>query len=830
MNDSGVVTSRPQKTLSSETGQRPGWLASRPTRHAIIIFIISMAGLLLEVSYTRIVSFKLWYYYVYMVLGLALLGIGSGGVLVAVSKRIKAASIDAILTICGFAAAVIVAVSYFVTALVDIDTVKFWDYLSSGSIWNLFLLSLISLFLFASFLPFGVAISVLLGRGDNVGKLYFSDLVGASLGCLLAIPLISKLTPPSVVFLAALLFAISGFIASEGIGSLLGKANALVAALLVVPVFVGCVLPDVVVEAAKLRKGVKNSAFHDWGPVFRVDVVGVYGKPEDRLLAHDGTFGSGIHRFDGDTSVLSRYDKDPRSLPFAALGHPSERTLIIGSAGGNEILTSLYYKTKTVDAVELNPVTVGILKNQYNEFTGDLPNQPGVNVYNADARSFVARADDKYDLAWFVAPDSYAANNAVSSGAFVLSESYLYTSDMLKKVLDHLTDDGLMVVQFGELNYENYPMRTTRLISTARAALVDKGIKDPSLHIMFSAFLSKKGGDQVTIMIKKSPFTSEEIQRVGAQVKNVDFTKLEYAPNSVQEPGPAPSVAGAKSQAEAHEIVDGLPFAADEVTDDKPFFWHFFGFQKVIKELPKSVDRVDLDPSAALGERVLLLLLGFAVVYAAVFLLLPFALVRKRWSALPAKGTSGLYFACLGLGFILLEISLIQKLTLLLGYPTYSLTVTLASLLFATGVGALLSERVAAKAGERIMKIVFGALVLVVLLYQLGLGPITDALLSSPLLVRFFATFVMLLPLGFCLGMFMPMGLRRVSTLVDDASDYVAWSWAVNGFFSVIGSTATTILSMVIGFRNVMWVALLLYLVAAFTYAALGKVDRQAAR
>ena len=252
-----------------------------------------------------------------------------------------------------------------------------------------------------------------------------------------------------------------------------------------------------------------------WGPVFRVDVVQFGPDNSSHLLVHDGTFGSGIHQYDGNPASLGYYDQDPRSIPFSVLGTPPPRELIIGSAGGNEILASLHYKAPDIEAVELNPVTVGLLKHQFADYTGHLTQQPGVHLHQGDGRSYLARTNAQYGLVWYVAPDSYAATNAASSGAFVLSESYLYTTQMIKTTLQHLTDDGIMVVQFGELDF-NTPNRTSRYIVTARKALGELGISEPNNHLLVSAQLNGSGtgkGALSTIVVKRTPFTKAETDR-----------------------------------------------------------------------------------------------------------------------------------------------------------------------------------------------------------------------------------------------------------------------------------------------------------------------------
>jgi len=790
-------------------------------RQLAVIFLVSLAGLLLEVGYTRIVSYKLWYYYTYLVLGLALLGIGTGGVLVTMWTRLRATSTERVMSICGFTGAVSVAVGYFVVARVPVDTVKIWDYGTASSFKNLAILALISFVLFASFISLGVIISVILGRAsDRVGTLYFSDLVGAGLGCLVAIPLISTLGPPAVVMVAALVFALAGLVASERLPSLVGGLNGVAALALAGVIIAHGSLPDVTTEATKSHV---KPEFSEWGPVFRVDVVGATA--DAKILAHDGSYGSGIHRYDGDPASLTSYEHEARAIPFRMLGDGNDHTLIIGSAGGNEILAALHFGSKEIEGVELNPVTIGLLENQYADFTGHLDRIPNVKIHQADGRSYLARSTDRYDLVWYVAPDSYAANNAASSGAFVLSESYLYTVQMIKQTLSHLTDDGIMVVQFGELDFEHQPNRTERYVMTAREALRQLGVDDPSQHMVVAAELNEGFGDLSTIILKRTPITAAEVGRVVGALPDVPKTHLQFAPGRTPAPGPVGAMASATSYPAADRIADGLDRNVSPVTDDAPFFWHFAGFETVLGDLGRPMS--SFNPEDSIGERVLLLLLVIAVAYAAVFLLLPFAVQRRRGRRAglttvrqPGRVPSVVYFASLGLGFMLIEVTMIQRLTLLLGYPTYSLTVTLASILVSTGIGALLSPRLARRVRQPLVAlwVVLGVLTL---FYQFGLDGFTDALLPSGLAVRVLAALVVLAPLGFCLGMFMPLGLGEVNRFSSEPERYVAWAWAVNGFFSVIGSVFTTILSMTFGFRVVMFLALGAYAAAAVAFARL---------
>jgi hypothetical protein len=799
-----------------QTTRLPRWIS---------ILVLSLAGLLLEVGYTRVVSYKLWYYFTYLVIGLALLGIGSGGVVVAVARRLRGWTTDRILAVSSLVGAATIAAGYLVIAELPIDTRAIWDYGTRASFTNLGRLAVICFILFASFVALGVMLSVLLGRaGAEVGRLYFADLVGAGLGCLIAIPLIASLGPPAVIWLAALLFA------AIGVASLPRRPLALAGGgVLLVVLAAGLVargsLPDVRPEAAKVDG--RDASFSEWGPVFRVDVIQVTDEDDGRLLAHDATFGSGIRRFDGDVASLTGYDTDTRATPFQILGRPPERELIIGSAGGNEILASLAFGAPNIEAVELNPVTVGLLTDEFADYTGNLTDRPEVHLTQGDGRSYLARSDDAYDLVWFVAPDSYAANNAASSGAFVLSESYLYTAEMIEETLEHLTDDGIMVVQFGELDLEGAPNRTSRYLTTARAALDSIGVDDPGDHLLVSAFLTDSSGDLSTIVVKRTPFTADELERFADGIPQLDGTVGIHG-GSIQAPAGLADLAvlAGGTDAEVDAAIDAYPRSITPVRDDAPFFWHFSSFTDVLGDITEPI--AVTDPEDSIGERVLLLLLAIGLVYAAVFLLLPFLAVRRDWEALPAKGPSIGYFAALGLGFMLFEITMIQRLTEFLGYPTYSLTVTLASILVFTGIGAMLSGRYAARPAFA-LRVVLGALVALALAYRFGLDPLTDGLLDQSLAVRVVVALLVLAPLGLCLGTFMPLGLAAVTGVpaVEGheavGERYVAWAWAINGFFSVIGSVLTTILSMTFGFATVQLLAVVIYAVAVATYGRLAR-------
>ena len=351
-----------------------------------------------------------------------------------------------------------------------------------------------------------------------------------------------------------------------------------------------------------------------------------------------------------------------------------------------------------------------------------------------------------------------------------------------------------------------------------RQALAQMGVRDPASHILVStAPPTGAVAGLSTILVKSSPFTSAQVDRYVNGIPAVPGSVLRYAPGRAVAPTPVSRVINA-SPAQLRHFYASYPYSVGPVTDNQPFFWHFVSYSKVITNFFRPLGRVGVfDQEYSVGERVLLLLLGVAVLFAAVFLLLPFFAIRETWVRLPRKRRSALYFGAIGFGFIFFEIPLIQRLVLFLGYPTYSLTVTLASLLIFVGVGALLSRRWR----ERIRRapwLLFAAIAALTAYYLFGLPPTTDVLLHLPFAARVPIAFGILAPLGVCLGMFMPLGLGAVASLSPYSREYVAWSWAVNGFASVAGSVLATILAMTYGFGVVMIVALIMY---AFALASL---------
>ena len=794
--------------------------------HHVDVVLVSFAALLIEICYTRVVSYKLFYYYTYLVIGLALLGIGTGGVLVAVSARLRRARTDVVVAWSFLLGGAAVVVGYVVSATVSVDTLAIWRYDGSAAS-NVGALVGLCLLVFASFVAPGVVVATLFGRRpEGVGGLYAADLAGAGVACAVVIVLTGSIGPPATIMLAAAVLFVGGALAARRLHPGWAGAGAVLAAGSVVLVVAPGLLPAQRIDTTKAVTTTGSLVASAWSSIFRVDAYRV--SPDVIALYHDGIIGSAIYRFDGRVASLAHYDfgADARSIPFAVAGRPPRHEAIIGAAGGHEVLASLWFGARHVDAVELNPVTYSFVRTTFARFDGHLAQDPAVSYLNADGRSYLARSHSTYDMIWYPAPDSYAATNAATASAYVLSESYLYTTDAIVDALRHLGPHGLFVAQFGEVDYAHKPYRTTRFVATARRALADLGVVDPGAHIMVATSPAHLLGSFTlsTILVQRDAFSAAQVRRFASSLPPVPGTALRYAPGRPAAPGRVATGAAA-SDARLRAFEASYRYDVVPTTDDQPFFWHVARFGTVLGDYFRPITGPDREDQV--GERVLVLLLAVCAVISALFLLLPFVAVRRAWRRMARKRAAVVFFAATGFGFMFFEITLMQLLNLFLGYPTYALTVTLMALLVSSGAGAMLSGRLSRP--RRALALVVVAVAALTAFYLFGLVPLTTALLGLALAARVVVTVVLLAPLGLCLGLFLPLGLRTVASLGTVPREYVAWGWAVNGFASVTGAVLATLLAMAFGFHVVLGLGLVAYLVAAGAWRLLTAGDPTAA-
>jgi hypothetical protein len=415
----------------------------------------------------------------------------------------------------------------------------------------------------------------------------------------------------------------------------------------------------------------------------------------------------------------------------------------------------------------------------------------------------------RYDLIQMSEVDTYSA---LSAGAYVMSESYLYTTDAIVDCLDHLTPDGLLsiVVVDQAGGAAGYPRHTMRLVTEYVEALRRRGIDDAEGRIAVVA--SSEPWPVVAVLLKNGFFTADETARLEAFAGRMAFPlwALPGRPLATPHAEYLRMSAAARPAYLARQDLLLTP-----TSDDSPFFFNFYRW----RDLRRNLRAIDAGRTLATGP---LLLLGMLVVSAlASGLVIALPLWRRARPGGGAAATAGVtvFFLAIGLAFMLMEISLVQRFVLFLGYPTYALTVVLGALLTSAGAGSMLSARLPGRPESRLLPLL--ATLAAVMLLDTTMPAVVRELLGSPLLVRIALTWALLLPFGLVAGMFFPTGIQL---LRERQPALVPWAWGMNACASVAGTTLAVILAISIGFRAVTWIALGLY--AAGVLALLASARR----
>jgi len=797
------------------------WIA--PT---LAVFLVSLGVLVMEISLTRLLSFSLWYHFTYAVIAVVLLGYGASGAILASSRRLSEMEPSRLLH-----AACLVGSLGVALALLAIGFLPFRPFQIATDPTQILLMVLYLLVIALPFVAAGLVVAAALRHWrEHTTLIYFADLSGAGTGCALAVPAMWGLGTPGAIAFGAALLALAACIMAGRRGRLRSAALA-AASILAVAAIAGTVEFRPSSDkffASLLEKGLEP-LYSRWSPIFRVDVYqlaveegrrGGMSKrfegriPPVRLIAHDGGAEAGIYRFDGDPSELEFIRWNVVSAPYQVLDRPN--VLIIGLGGGFDVLAAISGDAQSITGVELDPVTIDAVRNHSGAFGGHILDRPEVSTVVAEGRSFLRRQQRQWDLIQLTGVDTLTA---LSTGAYVLAESYLYTVESMKDYLARLSPNGILSFMVSDVNfgYQQPPRFSLRNVANFYRAAKELGYADPAAHVVVMA--SAEGVPQVEIMFKKSPFLRSELSELARFANEREF-RIWAMPGPGRR-GPLNVILNGSPQEREH-FFRSYPLDVRETRDDRPFFFHFFRWLDLFH-----VTRTELDRghTGATGQIVLLALLAFAIVASIALILLPLAVSQRIVMAAPDALRLATYFGALGLGFMLFEISLIQRFILFLGHPTYSIATIQASLLVSAGVGSFLSGRIPVHPWRLLLPAVLG-LVGLGIGYVILLPEIFAALLGGSLALRVAVAIALLIPPGLLLGVFFPSGLRLVS---QRHPDFVAWAWGVNGGASVVGSILAIVLAMTYGFPAVTILGLAVYVVGVLTLLSIGSLRPAAA-
>lgn len=756
-------------------------------RIALGVGVVAGSTLALQVLLTRLFSAVLFYHYAFLAISLGLLGIGAGAILVYVRPGwFERRGVEP--SLARWCAALAVLLLVVPALLVRLDY-PHPEEVSSDLVYTLGTVAVLSAL---PFLAAGIVIALAVKRYvRSIGRLYAFDLAGAGVGAGAIVPLL-WLTDPATLIVS--------------LGALAGAAVALFAWPLrswrmigigLAALGIALTIASTATSLYQLPGAGEGRIAERWSPLSRV--VGYPSEPSESRRAYAGV------TYDLDFAPVPVYspaegpwgwrrlELGPQSIGYDLTG--PGRALIIGGGGGRDVHNALSSGQRQVDVIELNAAIRRVVDEDLGEWSGAPDSFPGVQTEIGDGRSTLAASDERYDQIHIGFTNTLSANAASS---FALTENNLYTLEAFEEYLDHLRPGGVLNVSRLYSFSGEEALRATVL---TLEALRLHGVTNPERNVVVMLG-SGVGGLYGTILARLEPYTPAELRKV-RRLANERAMGVAFAPG-----GPYSlewdQLARSSSPLEfcALHRVNVCP-----PTDDRPFFFNMTRLGDLGQETQS-------DAYARTPYIVLLVTLGILAALCALAFALPLRLVRD--SGRPPV-SSLLFFAAIGVGFLTLEIVLIQRFVLFLGFPTYALSVVLLSLLIFTGLGSLLSARWRRPRGALIAALATS--VALIGASAIGLQDLLRALIDLPFAARIAVAVLLLAPFGLTLGMAMPIGLSRLSALHPGG---VPWAWGINGITSVLASVMAIAIAITWGFTAATLVALACYL-GALAHAALGR-------
>ena len=752
------------------------------------LIVISAAVISFEIISTRISSVIFVNNYAFIILSLAILGLGCGAIYSYYRIKNKQPS-ELINVIAKLILFIGISFSLFITAIIKFNITNPFVYF------------------FLLFLPFffaGIFYAQLFKYyADHSFKLYASDLSGAAIGSVGTIGIFSLFTAPNailflslLIFSSALSFSISRYKKNKIIGFysviilfvilLLFNSNANI--LGKVPIGESpekdfyYVYPD----AANISQILESK----WSIHGRSDLVAYSNQDQVRQLFIDGAAGTQMYRFGGDVKNFSPllYNmlmRHTTTIPLLFLrDYEKDNMLVIGPGGGKEVLTGLLDGISDITGIEINPDFVDIVKEHRNFNGGIYTDFPNVKILIQEGRHFIKKSDKQFDLIVMALPST---EQLQSIDNFAMNENYLLSVEALKDYMKIITPEGRMIFTV------HNRWELIRLIVTALTAFKEEGIsyKDAINH-----FLIVSQDYAPTVVIKKEAFNQSDIVYIKSIISKIpkELPPVTYLPYNLKEAKNLRENQLLKSIEEGMSLKDYIsndPYDISAVRDDSPYFY------KVNRGIPNDY---------------LWLLIGVSL-FNLIVILIPYSMINKKIKKADAKALTLplIIFVCIGAGFMILEVSLFQKLILFLGSPTISLSILLGSLLVGMGIGSFYGKKIFS---ENIRKRLFIISLLIVssgvilfILYPF----ILNKLLIYNQVLRSIVCFLMMVPFGFLLGIPFPSAIQLLKQ--EHLEKYIPWMYGINGTMAVLGSVTAVILAMVFGFTISFYVGLSLYFV-----------------
>ncbi len=781
------------------------------------VFLVSGLLMALQIVQSRIFSVTTWYHISFLVVSVAMFGLTLGALSVHRGREAEQRR--------NYSEAMAAAAFRFaIGILVSLTGQLILPVLSEKLLYTLLVLPLVTGFALPPYYFAGVALSLAITRAPYpAARTYGFDLIGAAAGCLFALGLMETVDGPSAMMILALLAMLSGACFGK-----LPKRPAIGFAMLAVA---GLLLnlvpakPTIYPYYTKFHMIPESSLAYDkWNSISRVtldnerkNVMPPLWGPSARMpdslktsyymFAVDGDAGAAISRWAGDAGAPLHYlDYDVTTIAYAIPG--LKTSAIIGLGGGRDVLSSLHAGVKSVTAMDVNNIQVSLLTRvePFKDYA-NIGDRKDVRLIHSEARSWFARNPDKFDLIQMSLVDTWAATGA---GAFALTENGLYTVEAWKLFYDHLNPGGVMTVSRWYL--EDAQSEGERLVSLAVGALFDAGVTEPKKHL-FMATCDRI----VTLVLSRDPMTEPQIAAMERRVKQMDFQTL-ISPHKDATGGEFANILNAKSRADLDNLAKTAEYDISPPTDWRPFF-----FNQIKLTNPRQVITLAIgnEHSAIVGHAHALanlyVIMIFSLIMVVFAILWPLRAELAARNAFIRAGTA--WFVLIGLGFMLLEMSLMQRMSVYLGHPAYGLSIVLFSLVLSTGIGSLLcNERPLKTASSRVIWALCTAAAIFCAVFFIDGAMKTFS--DAPLLVRGILCVCVTLPIGCLMGFGFPTGIEMAR---EAHARSTAWFWGINGAAGVLGSSLAIAINIGAGIDVAMFCAALCYallVVPALAYKA----------
>ena len=782
-----------------------------PGRYYFAIFILAAATLAYQILITRFFSVMLYYHFAFAAISLAMLGLTRGAMEVYgnparyAPERVREEfawhaswfAISGAAAMIAFLCVPLVIPGEYVLVALAIATVGF----------------------VAPFTESGVCITLLLTRLPyGGGRLYAADLAGAALGCLGVIFVLLVVNPVSATLGIGALAAGAGWTVVRGSGDIRGlRLSGAVALTLAAATMLqtGLDMSGKGHLGVFWAKGTEQlgTLFERWNTYSRVRVTalgktapfgwGFTHTPNTRIdqdhLDIDADAATVITRYNGDIGKLS-YLKDD-VINAAYLVQPPTDVAVVGVGGGRDILSGLLFGARHIHGIEINPAIFEVLTDKFADFSGHLDRQPGVSLVNAEARSYINHSSDRYDLVQISLIDTWAATAA---GGLTLTENRLYTVEAWGDFYRALKPGGLLSVSRW-YDPDGHSAEFYRLVAIAASALQRKGVPAAELpdHVV-----ALNVGDIVTVITRPDAFTTAQWQGARTRLLAQGF-KILLGPDVTFDAVTSTLMSG---KADA-DFFASLPQNISPSTDDNPFFFYTARFGDIAGKPLSTLS----NNNAAISMT--LILIATALCACFYYIVGPFVRLARRMplSVLTPPVT---YFCAIGMGFMLIEISQMQRLMVFLGHPVYGLSVVLFTILLASGIGSTTVGAHAPRPGAVFARLV--ALLATLAVTGLATPWLTAYARSEATDMRILLSIVLLAPPAFCMGMMFPLGL----SLWRRHSELLPFFWSANGITSMFASVLGMALSIEFGIARTYALGVCFYVVCALTIV----VSRRAIR